>query len=72
MKNIKILSLLLVLVIFLSGCGVWFTNDIGGQNALFIGVTDTRVDTLSDIPDFSGEPYVILNDNKPDFADDML
>lgn len=45
-NNLKILSLILTLVVFLSGCGVWFTNDIGGQNALFIGVTDTRVDSL--------------------------
>ena len=71
-NNLKILSLLLTLIIFLSGCGVWFTNDIGGQNALFIGVTDTRVDSLEDIPEFSDEPYVILNDNKPLFTDDML
>lgn len=71
-NNLKILSLILTLVVFLSGCGVWFTNDIGGQNALFIGVTDTRVDSLADVPEFSDEPYVILNDNKPEFTDDML
>lgn len=70
-NNIKILSLLSVLLIFLSGCGVWFTNDIGGQNALFIGTTDTRVDTLDDIPEFSDEPYVIINDNKPEFTVEM-
>ena len=73
MKNkLKILSILLCFVFFLSGCGVWFTNDIGGQNGLFIGITDTRVDTLADIPEFSDEPYVILNDNKPYFTDDMM
>lgn len=73
MKNyIKILSLLLTLVVFLSGCGVWFTNDVDGQNALIIGTTDTWVDALDDIPEFDDEPYVILNDNKPNFTDDML
>ena len=73
MKNkLKIISILLTIIVFLSGCGVWFTNDIGGQNALFIGVTDTRVDSLEDIPEFSDEPYVILNDNNPLFTDDML
>ncbi len=71
-NNLKILSALLCLVVFLSGCGVWLTNDIGGQNGLFIGVTDTRVDTLYDVPKFSDEPYVVLNDNKPEFTDDML
>ena len=69
---IKICSLLLCLATFLSGCGVWFTNDIDGQNGLIIGTTDTWVDTLKDIPEFSDEPYVILNDNKPNFTDDML
>lgn len=69
---IKICSLLLCLATFLSGCGVWFTNDIDGQNALIIGTTDTWVDTLADIPEFSDEPYVIINDNKPNFTDDML
>ena len=68
-NNLKILSLLLTLVVFLSGCGVWFTNDVGGQNALFIGITDTRVDTLSDVPEFSDEPYVIINNNMPQFTD---
>ncbi len=73
MKNkFKILSILLSIIIFLSGCGVWFTNDIGGQNALFIGITDTRADTLSDIPKFSDEPYVILNDNNPEFTESDL
>ena len=73
MKNkLKILSILLCFVIFLSGCGVWFTNDIGGQNRLFIGITDTRVDTLADTPEFCDEPYVILNDNKPYFTNDMM
>ncbi len=73
MKNkLKILSVLLCIVILLSGCGVWFTNDIGGQNGLFIGVTDTRVDELKDVPEFKDEPYVVINDNKPYFTDDML
>ncbi len=71
-NKLKILSILLCIVLFLSGCGVWFTNDIGGQNGLFIGVTDTRVDELKDVPEFKDEPYVVINDNKPYFTDDML
>lgn len=68
-NSIKVLSLLLTLVIFLSGCGIWFTNRVDGQNELFIGVTETNVDTLDDVPDFTNEPYVKINDNKPDFSD---
>lgn len=69
MKNIKVISLLLSLLVFLSGCGVWFTNNIDGQNALFIGITDTRVETLSQVPQFSDEPYVIINNNIPEFTE---
>lgn len=75
MKNknkLKILSVVLTVAIFLSGCNVWFTNDISGQNALFIGVTDTRVDTVYDVPEFSDEPCVIINGNKPDFTEEDL
>lgn len=73
MKNrIGIFALLLCVSILLSACGISFTNDIGGQNALFIGVTDTKVDALSDVPEFDDEPYVIINDNKPFFTDDDL
>lgn len=71
-KSIKILSVLLCIVVFLSGCGVWFTNDVDGQNGLIIGKTDTWVDTLQDIPEFSDEPYVILNDNKPKFIEEDI
>ena len=57
----------------LSACGISFTNDIGGQNALFIGITDTKVDALGDVPEFDDEPYVIINDNQPDFTEsDMV
>lgn len=72
MKKLQILSFLLTIVILLSGCGVWFTNDIDGQNSLFIGVTDTRVDTLGEVPDFSDEPYVILNGNMPEFTEEDI
>lgn len=68
MKNkIKILSLILTLIVFLSGCGIKFTNRVDGQNGLFIGTTDTSVEKLSQVPKFDDEPYVIINNNMPDF-----
>ncbi len=68
----KIASIILSFIILLSGCGVWFTNDIGGQNAVFIGITDTKVDTISDIPEFCDEPYVIINNNTPNFTKEEI
>ena len=30
------------------------------------------VGTLEEIPQFSGEPYVVLNDNEPDFTEEDM
>ena len=71
-RKVQILSIILSIVLFLSGCNIWFTNDISGQNALFIGITDTKVETIVDVPEFTNEPYVIINDNKPEFTEEDL
>lgn len=69
----KILSLVLSLLLFLNGCGVVFTNDIDGQAALLRNVSDCDITSVSDVPEFDGtQPYVIINNNNPDFADGDL
>lgn len=69
MKNeLKILSLILSLVLLLCACNITFTNDISGQALLFRNTDE--YETLEDIPEFDGKtPYVILNDNQPDFSE---
>ena len=61
MKRIKqvSLSLLLLLSLLLSACG----TVPGGSQASF---------SLEDIPDFSGEAYVVLEDNQPSFTQEDL
>ena len=61
MKRIKqvSLSLLLLLSLLLSACG----TAPGGSQASF---------SLEDIPDFSGEAYVVLEDNQPSFTQEDL
>ena len=71
-KQFKLLAIIVSLLLLLCGCDVTFTNDIDGQNALFIGITDTKVASLDDVPEFSDEPYVIINDNKPYFSENDL
>lgn len=71
-NKIKILSVILTLLLFLNGCGIVFTNDIDGQTALFSGVSVGDVASVSQVPSFSDEPYVIINGNKPDFSDSDL
>lgn len=51
----RFLSLFFVLIFFLTGC-----TSSGQTQSSF---------SLSDIPAFSDTPYVVLNDNQPDFAD---
>ncbi len=72
MKN-KILSLiciLLVLVLTFSGCGgSLFNGDIFPENEGTKYPTQLIV-SLDDIPEYSGNPYVAINDNQPSFTED--
>ncbi len=57
-----ILSLFTACTVFLSGCSLPTQFPTGtGEN------TAAVVQGLEDIPDYSGEPYVVLGDNTPDF-----
>lgn len=75
MKN-KILSLiciLLVLVLTFSGCGgSLFNGDIFPEiDDVITDSTNTGITvSLNDIPEFSGTPYVAINDNQPSFTED--
>ena len=72
MKN-KILSLiciLLVLVLTFSGCGgSLFNGDIFPENEGTKYPTQVIV-SLDEIPEYSGNPYVAINDNQPSFTED--
>lgn len=63
MKKIKILSVFLLSALLLCACTIP-TNPNNGPNSETV--------TLENIPDYSDEPYVILNDNKPEFSTDDL
>ena len=51
--------LLLLLVLLLSSCGA----PSPGRQLSF---------SLEEVPEFSGEPYVVLNDNQPAFTEEEL
>ena len=74
MKN-KILSficILLVLVLTFSGCGGSLVNgDIFPEiDDVTTDSTTNTVVSLDDIPEYSGSPYVAINDNQPSFTKD--
>ena len=58
-----ILALVAALCLLLSGCGGAETQNPARANAV------SAAASLADIPAFSGQPYVVLHDNKPDFSE---
>lgn len=61
----KLMLVLLVGCLFLASCGVEMILTDEGQK-------ETTAALISDIPEYSGEPYVVINDNEPEFsAEDM-
>lgn len=70
MKNKKLISLIIVLVIIaVSALGSLFADDKndGGKPNLN---TQQSIANLNEIPEFSGTAYVVLNDNQPYFTED--
>lgn len=68
-KRIKIISLILSFLLLLYGCSQNAQNSADiqttGQNS---GFADAQyADTIDDVPEYTYEPYVILNDNQPEF-----
>ena len=59
-----ILTLMLALSLMLGGCGPL------AQYSAATGSTQSV--SLEDVPAYSGEPYVVLEDNQPDFTQDQL
>lgn len=58
-----VLTLVAALCLLLSGCGGAETQNPARANAV------SAAASLADIPAFSGQPYVVLHDNKPDFSE---
>ena len=65
MKKIKQLcSVLLILCLVFGGCDI--PVDTGNTP---IPAPTKETATLTDIPEYSGEPYITIHDNQPDFTD---
>lgn len=78
----SIFAILLALSIGLSGCGN--ADNIEADTETTLGLVTEEASEISgdeeieyifdlgDVPDFSGEPYICLNDNYPTFMDDEM
>ncbi len=73
MKNKKLISLIIVLVIVaVTALGGLFAGDKGGTNGTDKPNLNTEqsVASLNEIPEFSGIAFVTINDNQPYFTED--
>ena len=76
MKNVKKIIVALVTVTALAG-GTYFKEDIAslmGNSTKFEKVEKVKVQSykLDDIPEYDGDPYVLINDNKATFKAEQL
>ena len=79
-KQLLLLAALLVLT--LTGCGAQDLlsterADSGSEVTAAYTMTESQITdqaptavSVLDVPEFSGEPYVVLNGNEPDFTDE--
>lgn len=62
----KLLILLLMGCLLLTSCNVEISNDnIQEEN-------EATAASVSEIPEYSGEPYVVINNNEPDFSSEDM
>lgn len=61
-------------LIMLSACGISdeFQMPFFEDGSVSGSAQAESYDTLSDVPEYSGEPYVEINDNQPDFTEEEL
>lgn len=72
-KIIAIISIILVLLLTFSGCGGSLFNGDIFPEIDEIMTDEHTVDvtvSLEDIPEYSGSPYVAINDNQPSFTEE--
>lgn len=73
MKNKKLISLIVALVVIaISALGGLFAGDNDDTNGTTEPNTSTNqtVESLNEIPEFSGTAYVVINDNQPYFTEE--
>ncbi len=73
MKNKKLISLIVALVVIaISALGGLFAGDKDDTNGTTEPNTSTNqtVESLNEIPEFSGTAYVVINDNQPYFTEE--
>ena len=69
-KILEIISWLIVLVIVLAGKNININDKEYTQTSTEVTENSSTITySLKNIPEYSGAPYAILNDNKPEFTE---
>lgn len=74
MKRRLLFSVLAAVLLFCTGCGVIYEDPYYTQTPPTEGA-DQTVNSISDVtqnpPEYTGEPYIPVNGNMPDFSDEL-
>lgn len=69
-KILSLISIILVLLLAFSGCGgSLFNGDIFPEIDDIGATVENTAVSIDDIPEYSGSPYVAINDNQPSFTE---
>ena len=63
----KIIKKIFVVLVFIIGCCIYYKNDII-KFAVSHGLIEIKSYNLDEIPKYTGDPYVYINNNEPDFT----
>lgn len=69
MRRFRRLGAIFFILLLLASCGIPMPlSDADTSDRTELNGAQNTTITLSEIPEYSGEPYVVLNDNEPDFT----
>ena len=63
-----LMPLILILALTVTGCTMGESNSDGTMHAS----AAESVVSLDEVPEYGGDPYVVVNDNEPSFSKDRL
>lgn len=70
MKMIKKMAAILFAILLLTACGIPMQMEHG--DIAIKNNTSVYADTLGEVPEYTDEPYAIINDNEPEFTEEDM
>lgn len=73
MRGVRIAAAVLYLSLALTACGAYDGAQAGSEaDAAYPSIQAVSVDAVTEVPEYDGAPYVEINDNQPEFAEEEL